>query len=309
MQRLNIAKIIDQWGWSYYFVNLEQQKYSCHNIIIQRYDEIKLSGLDLFYVHSPDISSIVRTAFSALAQKQNLKMIGGYGGQVHQYMWPDYVKTIVALSPQTLQFARQMYQGKVVLFLPESVDDCFFQPNKIEHEGFRVGFAGRLSEVKRPAILDALKYPVIKKCDWGAKFFTKERTLAPMQDFYNSIDVLVLVSKTEAMPRVVMEAMACGVPVVSTNVGSIPMMLDKEWIVPDMPEDEVIKQVNNKLEMLECDSRLRLEVGTRNRRRVESHLSWRVNASVWDRTFNAIYLEDYEKADKMSREVYDKLMS
>ena len=44
--------------------------------------------------------------------------------------------------------------------------------------------------------------------------------IANVVDYYKKMDVLVLTSIKEAMPLVVMEAMACGIPVVTTNVGA-----------------------------------------------------------------------------------------
>ena len=41
-------------------------------------------------------------------------------------------------------------------------------------------------------------------------------------DIYNASDMLVLASSNEGMPNVVLESMACGTPVVATNVGGIP---------------------------------------------------------------------------------------
>jgi glycosyltransferase involved in cell wall biosynthesis len=42
-----------------------------------------------------------------------------------------------------------------------------------------------------------------------------------MQEFYDSIDLLVCTSSTEGGPLGVFEAVACGVPVISTSVGLV----------------------------------------------------------------------------------------
>lgn len=43
--------------------------------------------------------------------------------------------------------------------------------------------------------------------------------------YFNAADVLVVPSQSEGMPNVVLEAMACGTPVVATAVGGIPELL------------------------------------------------------------------------------------
>lgn len=61
-----------------------------------------------------------------------------------------------------------------------------------------------------------------------------------MQNYYKDIDVLVCTSKIEGTPNPVLEAMACGVPVISTDVGVVPQVfgiLQKEFILKERSID------------------------------------------------------------------------
>lgn len=54
-------------------------------------------------------------------------------------------------------------------------------------------------------------------------------------------DIFLLVSRTEGLPRALIEAMAMGLPCIGTRVGGIPELLDKEALIP---KDDVTALVN-----------------------------------------------------------------
>ena len=109
--------------------------------------------------------------------------------------------------------------------------------------GFRVGWVGRLSEEKAPDVLvDALPQlediPVAvsivgdgrmreglrSRLDGLGLNTTVQRhgAVADAGRLFAAFDVFVLSSRTEGMPIVLFEAMAAGVPIVTTAVGGVP---------------------------------------------------------------------------------------
>ncbi|GLK94472.1 glycosyltransferase [Achromobacter insolitus] len=64
-----------------------------------------------------------------------------------------------------------------------------------------------------------------------SRFADRQVELAPhasMPAYYNSIDIYACTSKFEGTPNPVLEAMACGIPVVSTDVGVVPEVFGPE---------------------------------------------------------------------------------
>ncbi len=65
-----------------------------------------------------------------------------------------------------------------------------------------------------------------------------------MINHYNASDVVLLTSLWEGSPNVIKEAMACNVPIVSTNVGDIGEMIGKTkgcYLAKNDPEDILLK--------------------------------------------------------------------
>lgn len=103
-----------------------------------------------------------------------------------------------------------------------------------------LGFIGRLSPEKNPFlavdIAEKLSIPLLIAGDGPLKKdlisyckYKENITLLGWQnaiDFYKKIDCLLLTSKIEGTPNVILEAMASGLPIISTNVGGIPDMLN-----------------------------------------------------------------------------------
>lgn len=107
-------------------------------------------------------------------------------------------------------------------------------------------------------------------------------------------DILVLPSLSEGRPNVVLEALACEVPVVATNVGGIPeLMIDGEtgYLVPSKNPIEISRKINKLLE----NKSQRENMGKLGRKSIiQRGLTWESHAK---KTVN-IYSELLEKASR-----------
>ena len=109
-------------------------------------------------------------------------------------------------------------------------------------------------------------------------------------ELYQNSDVFCLTSNYDNYPNVIFEAMACGLPVIGTKVGGIPIqVVDGETGI--LVELDNIEQLKNAILKLANDKELREKMGKAGRRRVEKEFSWDKSAEQLEK----LYLEGLNK--------------
>jgi alpha-maltose-1-phosphate synthase len=106
-------------------------------------------------------------------------------------------------------------------------------------------------------------------------------------EFYRHSQVFVLPTYYEAFPKVVVEAMACGLPVVATRTGGIPELVDEGktgFLVPFGSAD----MISERLISLLGDEGLRASMGLRGRGRIEREFTWRAVAERTRSAYNEL---------------------
>lgn len=179
--------------------------------------------------------------------------------------------------------------------ITDGVDTKHFSPaaeKKSKSLTLKIGWAGNSGWGNQSSILDVKGYkrlfePLVAELQQrGVAIECKvadpqiERIpFAQMPDFYRDLDVFVCTSSMEGTPNTVLEAMSCGIPVVSTDVGIVPMAfgpLQRQFIIglptPGNLADAVFDLLSN--------PDLRSKISEENRR-VALNWSWELKTRDW----------------------------
>lgn len=118
---------------------------------------------------------------------------------------------------------RPIYKTRV------GIDATLFSPAKFAHRSstFTVGWVGRIDrhrELKGYDITLLALNGLDVKLDIRT-FSNKRVTREEMVPFYQSLDCFICSSASEHLPLPILEAAACGVPIISTNVGIVPELI------------------------------------------------------------------------------------
>ena len=161
--------------------------------------------------------------------------------------------TIVTITPSMLNLNLRKYKNKLRFasifpgFFPKSPFDIKQQYDKREQV---IGFVGSLEKIKgivnfcealphifketdhlsvfiigEGSLSNFLRLKLKKYCDMGLVKFFGWVPHIKLPYYYNKFKLLILPSYSEGIPSVILEAMACGTPVLATPVGGIPNII------------------------------------------------------------------------------------
>ena len=108
---------------------------------------------------------------------------------------------------------------------------------------------------------------------WDKTKFTGKIPFEEVPKYHNMLSVSVSVSESESFGVAVVEAMACGKPVVVSNVGGLPEVVEDGktgFVVPPRNPEETAKAI----EKLVLNRKLRIKMGNAGRERVKRLYDW-----------------------------------
>jgi L-malate glycosyltransferase len=194
---------------------------------------------------------------------------------------------ITAVSRFTAELAgRELQPGKPIRVIYNGIDETRFAPDHSNKSGkpVRVLFSGNLSLRKGADLLPPiagqlgpgieLLYTTGLRAghrlpDSPALKCVGSVTREAMPELYNSVDMLLFPTVREGLSLAALEAMACGLPVITTDCASMPELVDDGsggYLCPAGDARAFAARIN---ELAEAPL-LRREMGAYNRARIEA---------------------------------------
>lgn len=206
---------------------------------------------------------------------------------------------ILVMVKQVLDFLPK-YCHSYTSVVPSGVDTTVFTPQENLSEPIDILFVGRLQEIKGVEyLIRAMKLVVQKIPDVklhiigkgpGESFYKNLTSELGLQnnvifrgtipfdkivEFYQRCRIFCLPSLGDPFPQAILQAMSCGKPVISTNAGGVPEMIEdgKSGFLVPVGNSEALAAVISKL----IDNpKLRSKMGAYNRKFCEEKYDWNI---------------------------------
>ncbi len=229
--------------------------------------------------------------------QKRFKVIYKFIGIILKQIWKN-AEALVANSDGLKQIALTFYDKLPIEVIYNGVDLTEFYPKeKTIKEEVRILCVSRLIERKGLQyiipLLNYLREKATKKItftvvgDGPYKDFlirlARDYECLDMIDFvghknhdellryYQDADLFILPSQKEGMPNVVLEAMACGMPIIMSKVeGSRELIKDNGFVIDINNQSDIIE----KLLMMINNDDLRIKCGLNSRKLAVEHFSW-----------------------------------
>lgn len=177
---------------------------------------------------------------------------------------------------------------KKVFYTPNGVDESQFYPTQLpQNKKFTLGFVGHIKRDENLGYSKFIKqiakenFLEIKTAIYGTETYL---TTDKLNNYYNSLDALIITSRSEGFPLRALEAMSCGTPVISTKVSGCEDLIieGQNGFFIDYNLEAMIK----KLKHLHNENLINFEIRKKTRESIIKNWTWKKVSNSWFNFFN-----------------------
>ena len=288
----------DKWKkglhWGADFMLDAFQKYAPEEIEITPCYELtweNIKDADIVWLHNIATTGITKTIFMGTTtpfkkwrNKSNRpRFIGGvrgFEGLRRSKKALQFFDAVHAGTEDLKEEAIKHNPNTYVLY--PGVDFEFFSPPETSPSPpFTIGWCGDIrKKMKNIEIVEALDYPKI--------LATKENYIPHDRmptDFFHKIHAFVHPSSHEGGNRTIIEAAACGLPIITTDTGTASTIVTEKYIIN--LEGDTISDITGLLKELEADPELAKRIGMENRERAKDY-DWKPITETWVKILESV---------------------
>jgi len=164
---------------------------------------------------------------------------------------------------------------------PHGVDETVFVPRRDGCFAFSpgnliIGWAGSKKNHPGKRGLDDFIIPAVAGLEGVTlKLAAREekwRSQEEMVEFYQGLDAYICASRTEGGPHPLLEAAACGIPLISTRVGIAPELIKQEQ--NGILVQRTVEGIRKAIVRLRDNPDLRIQMGKKSRQIIEACWTW-----------------------------------
>ncbi len=211
----------------------------------------------------------------------------------------EYLLSRFKLSPDRIVVTPNGVEVDKFAFERDAVKK-FVEKNRLKEDSFKVLYVGRFVSQKNPdklisAVTRHMKTQNVEAILIGEGAESYVAKLRRMSDervhiltkvrfeeivaAYHASDLFVLLSPSEGLPTTMLEAMLCGLPILTTPVGGIPDVITDEinGLFLDLPvkEEDVASKISRFIDM---DTSEINRMGKVNFEKIKTHYNWEIVA-------------------------------
>jgi len=184
-----------------------------------------------------------------------------------------------------------MFKDSILIFKTRTgIFENVFKPAyklKTESEPFRIGWVGRIDKEE---YREHKGYDIVLKALQDLNVELETRTFhenrVPRQEmvsFYQSLDLFICSSHSEQHPMPVLEAAACGIPIVSTRVGIVPELIQSGFNGLIVPRNAIA--IREAVRRLMADPVTLSKFSNNIRKSIVENWTWNICKKDWEEFF------------------------